>query len=291
MEDDLKLYRFAGSLKMKFKAIIVGICLLHLANPSVCARGENEQPPEVSMRIDVVAWGNAIPGLSLGEPATSENQIQAHAFRYGQPVRYQGPQLLAIYQSVERSANPSTRAQSPEEESNLAKPLLPDDVNRQEPTGHRIPDLLAQRRIEEPTLVALVNLPLDSNRLTLLLVRGPAGTFRAYVIEDDPSKLPIGQLRVYNLSSHEIAMQFHDDETIQLASLESTLVQPLDKFITYRLAYLHEDSWRIQENNVLPIRADQQTQMIILKSDHPYFLSGDGGRSGFMQVVVLRRRN
>jgi hypothetical protein len=45
----------------------------------------------------------------------------------------------------------------------------------------------------------------------------------------------------------------------------------------------------MQENNLLKVMPDEQAQMIILKSDDSYFKSSDGSRTGFLQVVTLRR--
>ena len=59
----------------------------------------------------------------------------------------------------------------------------------------------------------------------------------------------------------------------------------------YQLAYKKDDGWKIQENNIIPVRANEQTQMIILRSRNQYFLSADGASGGFLQMVTLRRWN
>ncbi len=239
------------------------------------------------MLIDVVAWGDDIRGLSLGKPPAGDDLIHAHAFRYGQPVKYQGQQLLAIYQ-----AEPPQEASlnlSAEEEKLLPRPLIPMETTGNAATG-KIPELLAERKKSEPTLVALVTLPANSSRITLLLAPGPQGTFQSHVIDDDPARLTSGKLRVHNLSSHEIALKFGDHKKMHLKPSDASFVETTGKFVTYQLGYLLDTKWKIQESNVLPLSPNEQCQMIILRSNDTFFLSSDGSRSGFMQMVVLRRQ-
>lgn len=239
------------------------------------------------MLIDVVAWGHDIRGLSLGKPPTGGDLIHAQAFRYGEPVKYQGQQLLAIYQAEQ----PEEKAEqlSAEEEKLLARPLRPMETTPSEVDGE-IPKLLAERKKIEPSLVALVPLPANSRRITLLLAPGYQGTFHGQVIDDDPTRLTAGKLRVHNLSAHEIALKFGDHKKMHLKPADASFVETTGKFVTYQLAYLLEAKWKIQESNVLPLSPNEQCQMIILRNDNPFFLSSDGSRSGFMQMVILRRQ-
>lgn len=59
--------------------------------------------------------------------------------------------------------------------------------------------------------------------------------------------------------------------------------------ISCDLAYRVENEWKFQEHNFMPVRAKEQTQMIIVKSNNSYFQSADGSSGGFLQVVTLRR--
>jgi hypothetical protein len=54
---------------------------------------------KVAMKIDVVAWGNDVPGLSFTKARENE-AFTARAFRYSDPVTYWGPRILAIHQTV-----------------------------------------------------------------------------------------------------------------------------------------------------------------------------------------------
>ncbi len=246
-----------------------------------------DQGKTVDMLIDVVAWGNDIPGLSLGKPPAGADLIDAQAFRYGKPVKYQGQQLLAIYQAEPPAEVPVEL--SAEEEILLPRPLVPMDTTAGVTSG-KIPELLAERRKSEPRLVALVMLPVDSRRITLLLAPSHQGTFQGHVIDDGAANLTAGKLRVHNLSSHEIALKFGDEKEMHLKSCDASFVETTGKkFATYRLAYLSDDKWKIQESNVLPLSPNEHCQMIILRSNNSFFLSSDGSRSGFLQMVILHR--
>ena len=69
-------------------------CLFLFAAPVRAEQGDN-----VSMKIDVVAWGDEIKGLSF-KPGSGKGDISAMGFRYSTPVAYSGPVVMAIYQSM-----------------------------------------------------------------------------------------------------------------------------------------------------------------------------------------------
>lgn len=268
---------------MKSNTLISSIALIFLSLPATA----QDQAKEVNMMIDVVAWGQDIQGLSLGKPSTEDGVIHAHSFCYGKPVKYQGSRLLAIYQS--EVAKEQAGDISEEEEKTLARPLIPIET-KANPIEGGIPKLLAERRKLEPNLVALVELPADSRQITLLLAPGAKGTFFGHVMDDDPTRFPAGRLRVHNLSSYELSLQIGEDENKNLKPQEVFAVETNGKFVTYRLAYFFEDKWKMQASNVLPLHPNEQCQMVILRSNNEVFLSSDGSRSGFMQMVILRRR-
>lgn len=220
----------------------------------------------VSMKLDIVAWGPEIGGLSF--KSGDENQaVTALPFRYSKPVSYSGSALLEIHQPPEMAAKLT------EASNNTAA----------------IPPELEQRRKDKPTLVALARLPAASKRATILIAPARAGTYQTVVIDDDPSKLPPGRLRVLNYSPLKIAMGFNGTPPRAMAVRGSVLVSPREEEITYSLAYDNAGKWKMQENNVLRVGPDEQVQFIVLKSDDDHFQSSDGSRSGFLQTVVLRR--
>ena len=63
-----------------------------------------------------------------------------------------------------------------------------------------------------------------------------------------------------------------------------------DGHAIYQLAYKKGDRWKVQENNIIPVEANEQTQLIVLRSRNQFFLSADGATAGFLQTVTLRRR-
>jgi hypothetical protein len=242
----------------------------------------------VSMKIDVVAWGNDIGGLSF-KSGNKEGPITAQAFTYSEPVSYSGPRILEIHQSgdgvVQKERGPST----PEDKEHESIPLPASRLKTSESSNSPIPAELAKRRKEDDSIVALAALPRDSRRATVLLAPAAEGTYQAFVIDDDPSRLPIGKLRVHNLAPMPIAMQFSGGQKAEMKPRDSFLVHVAKGQTVYQLAYQSSNRWKIQENNIIPVRPNEQTHLIVLKSTNQYFLSADGASGGYLQTVILRR--
>jgi len=262
--------------------LIPAILCLALVSAALPARGD------VSMKIDVVAWGDDIGGLSF-KAGKKEGKITARAFIYSEPVKYSGPRVLEIHQSGNGRVEQETVPMSAEDKEHESKPLIIEKPKKGE--GSAVPEELAKRRQKEPTLVALVLLPANTRRATVLLAPAAEGTYQGYVIDDDPSRLPLGKLRVHNLSPHTIAMQFSGGQKKELKPRDTFLVEPSKGQTVYQLAYQDSDDWTVQENNIIPVRPDEQTQLIVLKSDNQYFLSADGAAGGHLQIVTLRRQS
>ncbi|MFM2171173.1 MAG: hypothetical protein RI957_1402 [Verrucomicrobiota bacterium] len=243
------------------------------------------------MKIDLVAWGDAIGGLSL-EKSEANGSLVAMSFQYSKAVNYSGPPLMEIHKSG-NGGIPARAEASEEDKKHELMPLIveekkgdPDAQGKKTPLQIE----LENRRKESPTLVALVPLPVNCRRATVLLAPSEGGTFLAYVIDDDPSKLPVGQLRIHNLSAYPIGLRCNGKETKELKIRDTMLVAAPEQQCIYEIACKDTEEWRIIENNIIPVRANEQTQMIILKSRNQYFLSADGSSGGFLQTVILRRR-
>jgi hypothetical protein len=222
---------------------------------------------QVSLKADLVSWGEDIPGLTLKSAGKGE-PVTALAFRYSTPVRYSGPEVMEIHQ------DPATAAKATEASQNTAP----------------IPPELLERRKKEPTLVALAKLPAGSRRVTVLIAPASSGTYQTYVIDDDPTKLPLGELRILNYSPVKIAMRCNGKAVKEMKTKDSFVVPPQqDGQVVYELAYDNKGKWKMQENNLLSVNPKEQVQLIVLKSDADFFTNSDGGRSGFLQKVVLRR--
>lgn len=240
--------------------------VLALVSAPVAAFAQGDQ---VAMRLDIIGWGDEISGLALR--GSGGATFTAHAFRYGKAQSYSGPAVLEIYQSAAEA--PATAAATPEE---LAK--LPTVIKQ-----------VLERRKNSPGLVALVPLPTGSKRATVLMMPAPGGTYVTYVMDDDPSKLPVGRMRVHNLSPHPLAIRVGGRDNQQIPLHGTCTVAPLNQEIVYELAYQKDEEWKILENNLVPVADDEQTQMIVLKSDSEYLVSSNGSRSGYLQIVLLRR--
>lgn len=266
---------------------ILGAALLVLAAVPLRA----QQGGEVSMKIDLVAWGNEIKGLAF-KPGAGRNTITARSFRYSAPVAYSGPAVMEIYQTGGGPAAPAAQPTAQDKAHELHPLVIEENADPGNQAGPKqgLALELAKRREKEPTLVALAALPGGAcRRATVLLGPADDGTYIAYVINDDPAQLPVGQLRVHNLSPLPILMRCNGKSAQELKTRETLLVPARNEQLIYELAYKLGDEWKMQENNVIPVRAREQTQMIILKSSNSFFLSSDGASGGFLQIVTLRR--
>lgn len=227
----------------------------------------------VSLKVDLVAWGDEIKGLSLKNANTSAG-LTAIPFQYSTALSYAGSNVMEIYQIGGTTRASRSRTSSPGESAE----------------DQAIWAELAKRKKENPNLVALAKLPLNSKRVTVLLTPGRDGTYRTIVIDDTPEKLPLGQLRIHNHSPMSVALRCNKASVKELKICESFVVIPKDEQIIYELAYKNGDKWTILENNIIRVQEGEQAQMIILKSDNAHFVGSSGDRSGFLQSVVLRRQ-
>lgn len=243
------------------------------------APGAPASSANVSMKLDLVAWGPDIPGLTI-RAGNKNNAVTAKAFTYSKSVSYSGPNVIEIYQTEGLPAEAPLRDENGKELSRRQKKAL---------TEMAPPEVEKQRK-DKPGLVALAVLPTNSKRATVLLAPTKNGLFRAWVIDDDPEKLPTGKLRIHNYAPMRIAMNFNNGKiSKEFKPNESFIVSPENNRVIYELAYQQEGEWKMQENNLLSVPAAEQAQLIILRSEEDFFLSGTGSRSGYLQTVVLRR--
>lgn len=260
------------------------LAVLTLASP---LRG---QQAEVTLKLDIVAWGDEINGLSL--KPDNLGTITALPFRYSDPVTYSGPSVMEIFKSGNDNAKARPQPTADDQAHQLI-PLAP------EPAGQtNNPDAgpksalaleLEKRRQKHPNLVALAAIPAGCLRATVLLAPIGNGTYQAYVIDDDPGKLPLGEVRVHNLSAFDIAIRCNNGLTKTLKTRDAFVAKAPEGYFIYELTYLQDGEWKYQENNVIPIRPIDQSQIVILSSDHAFFRSADGSKNGFLQIVTLRR--
>jgi hypothetical protein len=274
---------------VKSKRFLHALCVAFLGlAPALSAQEES-----VSMKIDVVAWGDDIHGLAF-KKGDSDGKISALGFRYSaEPVSYSGARLMEIYQTGSGPAKP-VAVVSQEDKDHELMPLVVEEPKPAAGEEARTPLAveLEKRRKENPSLVALAQLPGAScKRATILLAPAANGTFIAYVIDDDPSKLPPGKLRVHNLSPNEITLRCNGRENKELKTRGTHVFNPANNTIIYELAYKQREEWVVQGNNILSIQPTEQVQMIVLRSRNQYFLSADGSSGGFLQIVTLRRNN
>ena len=289
MVANIKSFPSAGCPRRKSNTLrTFGLVMLFPLIPSVRAQDTSA----VAMKIDLIAWGDSIGGLSL-KSAGKEAKVTAHSFSYSTPVAYSGPVILEIHKSGSDNVAANDKI-SDEDKSHELSPLIvkeskPDGVN-QGPAKQGLALELEKRREKDPTLVALAALPASGcRRATVLLAPAAGSTFTAYVIDDDPSKLPLGQLRVHNLSPLTIAIRCNGQVKKELKPRDTLLVPGKNGQLIYELAYKLGEEWKMQEDNIIPVRDAEQAQMLILKSDNSFFTSTDGSTGGFLQIATLRR--
>ncbi len=286
MAANIKSLRSAGFPLRKSKFCRTFLVFLPLLTPL------RAQEATVSMKIDLVAWGDKITGLSL-KSEKKQAVISALSFRYSEPVTYNGPAILEIHKTS--GSDKSSEAEiSKEDKEHELMPLLAEEAepNKDGPAKQKsgIALELQKRREKDPTLVALAALPSTGcRRATVLLAPADGGTFTSYVIDDDPSKLPMGQLRLHNLSPFPILMRFNGKQGKELKPRETFLVPAQNEQLIYELAYKLGEKWKMQENNLIQLQPTEQLQMIVLKSGNSFFQSSDGSTGGFLQIVTLRR--
>lgn len=286
MAANTKSFPSAGFLLRKSNFCRAFLVLLPLLSPV------KAQEPTVALKVDLVAWGDTITGLSL-KSGEKQAVVSALGFRYSDPVSYSGPVILEIRKAGSRSSSSDAEI-SEEDKQHEMKPLTAEDAKADIDTPAKpkqgIALELENRRKKDPSIVALAALPKSGcRRATVLLAPADGGTFTTYVIDDDPSKLPMGQLRVHNLSPIPIAMRCNGKHGAELKTSETLLVPAHNEQLIYELAYKLGDKWKTQENNIIPVRPTEQVQMMVLKSDNSFFLSTDGSSGGYLQIVTLRR--
>ncbi|WP_193211337.1 DUF4397 domain-containing protein [Luteolibacter marinus] len=250
------------------------------------------QDAAVSIKLDLVAWGDEIGGLSL-KSGESGKLLTARSFCYSEPVAYKGPALMEIYQHGGGTSRPAAEP-TEDDKAHQISPLEGTPARQGEaaaqPARTGLALELEKRRKDKPDLVALAALPAGGcRRATVLLAPADDGTFSAHVIDDDPSKLPPGQMRIHNLSPYPVMIRCNGNDSKELKNRETHLVRARDEQVVYELAYKAKDEWKMQENNIIPLPGNEQVQMMILKSDNSFFLSSDGASGGFLQIVFLRR--
>lgn len=263
--------------------------LLVLGLSCVIASAEtSDDEPKVSLKINLVSWGEDLPGLKIKAKGRGK-ETTALGFRYSKAIKYSGPQTLEISQTEgAKLPDPPEREFDPR----FDKPRPKKAIKENKPIDRsKTPKEILARREKNPELIALAKLPLNSRQVTVLLAPGSGGTYQTYVIDDDPRHLPKGTLRIYNLSQEKVALICNKTIKKQLSYGDSMMVRPKKKqFVVYKLAYLDKNGkWKMQETNLINVRADDQVQFLILQSNASFFTASTGSRSGFLQCVELRR--
>lgn len=275
------------------KSKLLPIALLLVCGASLQA--QDRDGLQVAMRIDFVSWGEDLAGLEVrsGKRAAPASAL---AFRYSEPFEYSGPQLLALAlgNGSDEAVKAMAEAYEARRRSDKAEGLdVPDPPFVQKAAAEvkagEIPKALALAREKDPALAALVKLPALSRQVTILLAPGPNRSLIPHTFNDDPARHPAGKVRVHNLSPHPISLRTAVGKPLELLPGKNALASAPRETFAYELAYQTDGVWKIQENNLITVRENEQVHMVILRSEASFFSSSDGSRSGFMQSAFLRR--
>jgi len=270
------------------------LAILGLSIPPILAQG-NADAANVTMHIDFISWGEDIPGLEVRHGNRSI-PAQALAFRYSEPIEYSGPRILALAlgQGDDKAAKEKSEAfeawRLSQEAEGIDMPeaqLAPKEVLKV--VAGEIPKALEEARKKDPSLAALVKLPNNSRRVTILLAPGPNRSLMPHVFDDDPARQPAGMVRVHNFSSYPILLTTSDGKTRGLKPGRNFLASAPKGTFAYELAYEINGVVKIQENNLVNVRPVELMHMVVLRSGSSFFSSSDGSRGGFMQTALLRR--
>ena len=117
-----------------------------------------QQAADATLKVDLVAWGDPIPGLSLKPGAAASTTAQS--FTYSETLSYSGPAILEIYQQ-DAALKTEARQTTADDAAHELKPLLstPTEAGAAAAPKQAILEELAKRRKEKPGLVALARLP------------------------------------------------------------------------------------------------------------------------------------
>jgi hypothetical protein len=275
---------------MKSKSIFLALILS--AAVSLQAQEEGNR---VSLHIDFVSWGEDLSGLEV-QIGNRSTPVTALAFRYSEPFDYTGPQILSLAfgkdasEAEEEMAEALEAQQLPDEAEGIDvpdEPFVPDAAPEVE---GEIPQALALAREKNPSLAALVRLPANSRRVTILLAPGPERSLVPHIFNDDPARHPLGMVRVHNLSPHPVSMRTASGKVTEMMPGQSFLPKAPGQIFAYEIAYQTDEVWKIQENNMVNVGRNEQMHMVILQNSSSFFTSTDGSRGGFMQIAFLRRQ-
>lgn len=291
MAENSKLSLSVGLLLKKFKQNLLHFSpCIALALGSL-AHGQGEAG--VATKIHFVAWGDAIAGLSLKSEGAGTT-FRAESFSYSDSVPYRGPAILEIFQSAAQTNVAETKPQAgaigTPDAKTPAEKSKPSQTEEDAKPKSALAQELAKRREKDPSLVALARIPAGCTRATILLQSLGNGTYQAYVINDDPTQLPPGKLRIQNLSPYPILIKVASaDKPVPIAPNQQCTIPAQDGNLIYELSYFHDKEWKYQENNIVRVSPQEQTQMLVLRSQNDFFVSSGGSVGGFLQNVVLRR--
>ena len=274
---------------MKFnhflRPVIIATCLLNV--PLLFAQGKRAS--QVVTRVDLVSMSETIPGLYLGKKKSKS--VRALAFRYEKTLRYKGGRLIEISQ-ISSNTQPEEDLTDEDKDHEL-KPLTRKQLPKSKiKPNDKFTKAIAKRRKKKPNLVALARVPAGARHITILLTPADNNTYVTTVINDDPTKLPYGKMRVHNFCKHPISLRFKNRKKPSIITPRKSIqISPAaNKTCRYLLAYPKNKKWKIQESNIINIPPDEQVQMVILRSKSSFFVSGSGSRGGRLQVAVLRRQ-
>jgi len=272
---------------MKYNHHILKIVTVLLCSLSSLFAQNGDKKNQVKVRVDLVSLGENIPGLYLGKK--KDRIVNAQAFQYSMTLKYSGDSIIQISQGSSKQIE--EQPMSEEDEKHALKPLTAKDLPEVETeSSDKQLEIISRLRKKNPNLVALARVPAGSRHITILLRPAANNTFRTLVFNDDPTKMPYGEMKIHNFCKHPIAMKFANGKPAVIKSDKAYRLKPSKKqSVSYLLSYPKKKKWKKQESNIIRVTPDQQVRMIVLNSQSSFFQSASGARGGHLQIAILRR--
>lgn len=102
-----------------------------------------------------------------------------------------------------------------------------------------------------PAPVAVVNLPPDVKKLTLLTIAGSGNTYRMYVLPEDETALPSKHARLYNLTTATLRVDYNETDRVEIPPAQSALLGARGRGIVAVVSRMHNGRWRPMFSGVI----------------------------------------
>jgi hypothetical protein len=119
---------------------------------------------------------------------------------------------------------------------------------------------------EPPKPLASVTFQSGAAKYVVLVVRASNDRYLMYAIPKEDSQLSPPYVRLYNFTSKQLAIAYDDQQIVQLAPRQDSVIRLKGKATVLRVARLEGERWLRAFNNVVELNEDGR-RVIILAAD------------------------